>query len=142
MTAWNLVRHLFLPALFTRAGDFHLSVDGGDIHDLGEIAVAVTVVVVIACPCGTGKHGGGKGGDIQFLFAEDILGNNPPPYPRHSKQYREIYKMMEAIQQERIAAFKDYIADVQGGTFPSPEHVIKAPEGLMDAFLDAVEKES
>ena len=33
----------------------------------------------------TSSIGGGSGGDIQFLFAEDILGNNPPPYPRHSK---------------------------------------------------------
>ncbi len=24
-------------------------------------------------------------GDIQFLFAEDILGNTKGPYPRHSK---------------------------------------------------------
>ena len=90
----------------------------------------------------TSSIGGGKGGDIQFLFAEDILGNNPPPYPRHSKQYREIYKMMQAIQEERIAAFKEYVTDVQGGTFPAPQHVIKAPDGLMDAFLDAVDKEN
>ena len=34
----------------------------------------------------TSSIGAGSGGDIQFLFAEDILGNNPPPYPRHSKQ--------------------------------------------------------
>jgi 3-methyl-2-oxobutanoate hydroxymethyltransferase len=90
----------------------------------------------------TSSIGGGKGGDLQFLFAEDILGNNPPPYPRHSKQYREIYKMMQAIQEERIAAFKEYVADVQAGTFPAPQHVIMAPDGLMDEFLDAVEKET
>ncbi len=90
----------------------------------------------------TSSIGGGKGGDLQFLFAEDILGNNPPPYPRHSKQYREIYKMMQAIQDERIAAFKEYVADVREGTFPAPEHVIKAPDGLISDFLDAVEKES
>ena len=34
----------------------------------------------------TSSIGAGSGGDIQFLFAEDVLGNNPPPYPRHSKQ--------------------------------------------------------
>jgi 3-methyl-2-oxobutanoate hydroxymethyltransferase len=90
----------------------------------------------------TSSIGGGKGGDLQFLFAEDILGNNPPPYPRHSKQYREIYKMMQAIQDERIAAFKEYVADVREGTFPAPEHIIKAPDGLITDFLDAVERES
>ena len=29
----------------------------------------------------TSSIGAGSGGDIQFLFADDILGNNPPPYP-------------------------------------------------------------
>ena len=41
----------------------------------------------------TSSIGAGSGGDIQFLFADDILGNNAPPYPRHSKQYRLLYKM-------------------------------------------------
>lgn len=89
----------------------------------------------------TSSIGGGGGGDIQFLFAEDILGNKPPPWPRHSKQYRELHKMLAKIQEERIAAFKEYIADCRSGAFPAPEHVIQAPDGLMDSFLDAVEKE-
>ena len=88
----------------------------------------------------TSSIGAGSGGDIQFLFAEDILGNNPPPYPRHSKQYREIYKLQQAIQAERVAGFKEYIADVKQGAFPGPEHVIKAPDGLIDAFVDAIEE--
>ena len=83
--------------------------------------------------------GGGGGGDIQFLFAEDILGNNPPPYPRHSKQYRDLYKMKEAMQAERVAGFKAFIDDVQSGGFPAEEHVIKTPNQLMDGFLAAVE---
>lgn len=57
----------------------------------------------------TSSIGAGSGGDIQFLFAEDILGNHQPPYPRHSKQYRNLYKMQEAIQAERIAGFTDFI---------------------------------
>lgn len=88
----------------------------------------------------TSSIGGGAGGDIQFLFADDILGNNPPPYPRHSKQYREIYKMKEAMQAERVAGFKEFIADVQSGAFPAPEHVIKASDTLVDDFLAAVDK--
>lgn len=50
---------------------------------LTEIAKRTTVV--------TSSIGAGSGRDIQFLFAEDILGNNPPPYSRHPKQYRELY---------------------------------------------------
>ena len=90
----------------------------------------------------TSSIGAGSGGDIQFLFAEDVLGNNPPPYPRHSKQYREIYKLKEAIQQERIGGFKEFIADVQDGGFPDASRVIKAPDSLMGKFLSAVEKDA
>jgi 3-methyl-2-oxobutanoate hydroxymethyltransferase len=84
----------------------------------------------------TSSIGAGSGGDIQFLFAEDILGSNPPPYPRHSKQYRSLYKMREAMQTERIAGFREFIDDVQAGGFPGPEHVIEAPENLINAFVD------
>lgn len=84
----------------------------------------------------TSSIGAGSGGDIQFLFAEDILGSNPPPYPRHSKQYRSLYKMREAMQAERIAGFREFIDDVQAGEFPGPEHVIDAPENLISAFVD------
>ncbi len=94
---------------------------------LAEISKRTTLV--------TSSIGAGGGGDIQFLFAEDILGNNRPPYPRHSKQYRELYKMQEAIQAERVSGFKEFIADVRSGGFPGPGHVVNAPEGLIDAFV-------
>lgn len=87
----------------------------------------------------TSSIGAGSGGDIQFLFAEDILGDNPPPYPRHSKQYRELYKMKQAMQMERVAGFKDFVDDVRQGGFPGPEHVITAPDGLIGAFVKEVD---
>ena len=86
----------------------------------------------------TSSIGAGGGGDIQFLFAEDILGNNGPPYPRHSKQYRDMFKMKQAMQAERIAGFKEFIEDVRSGGFPAPGHVVKAPPGLIEAFVAAV----
>jgi len=87
----------------------------------------------------TSSIGGGSGGDIQFLFAEDILGNNSPPYPRHSKQYRNLYKMKQEMQAERVAGFKEFVDDVQQGRFPAAEHVIKASGSLIGDFLAAVE---
>ncbi len=88
----------------------------------------------------TSSIGAGSGGDIQFLFAEDILGNNGPPYPRHSRQYRNLHAMAQAMQAERVGGFRDFIADVRGGRFPGPEHVVQAPEGLMEAFVERVGK--
>jgi len=87
----------------------------------------------------TSSIGGGAGGDIQFLFAEDILGNNPPPYPRHSKQYKNLYKMKQEMQAERVAGFKEFVDDVKSGNFPGPEHMIKAPADLIKEFLDELD---
>ena len=88
----------------------------------------------------TSSIGAGSGGDIQFLFADDILGNNPPPYPRHSKQYRHLYKMKEEMQKERVAGFTEFVEDVRGGAFPGSEYVIRAPDGLIDDFLGSLDE--
>nr|MCU0721886.1 3-methyl-2-oxobutanoate hydroxymethyltransferase [Pirellula sp.] len=85
--------------------------------------------------------GAGSGGDIQFMFAEDILGNHEPPFPRHTKQYRNLFQMEQAIQQERVGGFRDFIADVKEGKFPGPEHIVKTPAGLIDQFLATVDSE-
>ena len=116
---------------FEEAGAYAVEVEVIPSELLAEISKRTSLM--------TSSIGAGSGGDIQFLFAEDILGNNPPPYPRHSKQYRDVYKLQQALQAERIGGFKDYIADVQSGGFPGPEHTIAAPKGLMDDFRDAVE---
>jgi len=85
--------------------------------------------------CASSSIGAGSGGDIQFLFAEDILGNHAPPFPRHTKQYRNLFKMEQAMQVERVEGFRDYINDVKSSGFPGPEHVVKAPQGLIEQFL-------
>jgi 3-methyl-2-oxobutanoate hydroxymethyltransferase len=90
----------------------------------------------------TSSIGAGSGGDIQFMFAEDILGNHEPPFPRHTKQYRNLFKMEQAIQAERVGGFRDYIHDVKNGSFPGPEHIVKAPQGLIEQFLSELETRS
>jgi 3-methyl-2-oxobutanoate hydroxymethyltransferase len=90
----------------------------------------------------TSSIGGGNGGDIQFLFADDILGNNPPPYPRHSKQYRNFYKMKQEMQRERVTGFKEFVDEVRSGAFPDAKHVIKAPSQMIEAFLAATDEDT
>ena len=113
------------------AGAYAVEVEVIPARLLAEISQRTTLL--------TSSIGAGSGGDIQFLFAEDILGNNPPPYPRHSKQYRLLYKMKEEMQAERVAGFKEFAADVRKGRFPGPEHVINAPDDVIGAFVEAVE---
>ena len=78
--------------------------------------------------------GGGKGGDCQYLFACDVLGTNTGHVPRHSKQYANLSKEFDRIQEMRIGAFKDWVGDVQSGAWPDAPYVVSAPKAEMDAF--------
>ena len=56
--------------------------------------------------------GSGNGCDVQFLFADDILGASEGPFPRHSKQYCNLFKEAQRIQKIRVNAFKDFIDEL------------------------------
>lgn len=116
--------------IFENAGAYAVEVEVIPEDLLIEISKRTTLL--------TSSIGAGKGGDIQFLFADDILGNNGPPYVRHSKQYRDLYKMKQDMQLERVAGFKEFIDEVKNGNFPKKEHVIPTPDGLIDEFLKKI----
>jgi len=118
---------------FEKAGAWAVEVEVIPAALLAEITKRTTLL--------TSSIGAGSGGDIQFLFADDILGNNGPPYPRHSKQYRNMFKMRQEMQAERIAGFKEFIADVKSGAFPAREHIVEAPDGLIRAFVEQAGRE-
>ena len=78
--------------------------------------------------------GGGKGGDCQYLFACDVLGTNTGHVPRHSKQYANLAKEFDRIQELRIGAFKEWVGEVQSGAWPEAPYIVAAPKAEMDAF--------
>ena len=119
---------------FEAAGAYAVEVEVIPEDLLKEISKRTTLL--------TSSIGAGSGGDMQFLFAEDILGNNPPPYPRHSKQYRELYKLKQQMQELRVSGFKEFVQDINEGGFPGPEHVIPTPSGLIEEFVKKVESGS
>ena len=79
--------------------------------------------------------GAGPGGDAQYLFAEDVLGYTRGHKPRHAKQYRNFRSEYDRLQTERIAAFKEFKADVDSGAYPAPEHLVPIAETEFTAFL-------
>ncbi|THF55281.1 3-methyl-2-oxobutanoate hydroxymethyltransferase [Ollibium composti] len=80
--------------------------------------------------------GAGTGCDAQYLFAEDILGANRGHMPRHSKVYRNFAAEYDRLQQERIAAFREYVADVESWAYPEEKHIVRMPPDELKAFLD------
>ena len=83
--------------------------------------------------------GAGTGCDAQYLFAEDILGTNRGHMPRHSKVYRNFAAEYDRLQAERIAAFKEFIADVNSLAYPEEKHIVRMPPDELSAFLGQLE---
>lgn len=78
--------------------------------------------------------GSGTGCDTQFLFSDDILGDYDERIPRHAKAYRNFRAEFDRLQQERIAAFGEYVADVKEGRFPEASHLVEMDEEEFQNF--------
>ena len=84
--------------------------------------------------------GSGNGCDVQFLFADDILGASEGPFPRHSKQYCNLFKETQRIQKIRVNAFKDFIDEVNTDIFPSNNFEVEVTEEFVDRFCNYLDK--
>jgi len=61
----------------------------------------------------------GGGCDAQYLFADDMLGANCGHVPHHSKAYRNFAAEFDCLQNERVAALREYVGEVENGAFPN-----------------------
>ena len=84
--------------------------------------------------------GSGNGCDVQFLFADDILGASKGPFPRHSKQYCNLFKEAQRIQKIRVNAFKDFIDEVNTNIFPSNKFEVEVTEEFVERFCNYLDK--
>lgn len=83
--------------------------------------------------------GSGTGCDTQFLFSDDILGEYEDRPPRHAKVYRNFLEEYRRLQAERVAAFREYVADVRSGEFPGAQHLIEIDDGEFRTFSESLE---
>jgi 3-methyl-2-oxobutanoate hydroxymethyltransferase len=79
--------------------------------------------------------GAGPHADAQYLFAEDVLGHTAGHKPRHGKTYRNFAVEFQRLQQERIAAFGEFVADVNSRNYPAPEHIVPINDAEFEAFI-------
>ena len=87
-------------------------------HNLARFLCSQTNLILMSL-------GSGSGCDTQFLFSDDILGDYEERPPRHAKAYRNFLSEHRRLQMERIAAFREYIADVHEGRFPERCHLVE-----------------
>lgn len=79
--------------------------------------------------------GAGTGCDAQYLFADDILGQTQGKMPRHGKVYRDFNAEYARLQDERIAAFGEFKADVDSLAYPEDRHIVKMDPAELDQFM-------
>lgn len=98
---------------------------------VAEVITKCTPMIMLGM--GAGPHA-----DAQYLFAEDILGHTSGHRPRHAKTYRNFAVEYARLQQERIAAFREFIADVNAGAYPQPKHAVPIADEQFETFRTAV----
>ncbi len=86
--------------------------------------------------------GSGPGCDTQFLFSDDILGDYEERPPRHAKAYRNFAAEYRRLQEERVAAFREYVADVHEGRFPDRSHLVEMDPARLEEIVSALQTEN
>jgi 3-methyl-2-oxobutanoate hydroxymethyltransferase len=110
MKIWEMVRR------YEEAGAFGAEIEVVPPQVAAEISRRTSLFMV--------SMGSGSGCDSQYLFACDVLGYNRGHVPRHAKRYRNFAAEFDRLQNERIAAFKEYARDVASNGFPEAAQIV------------------
>ena len=114
-------------------------------QDAGAITVELEVVPVEVATAITSRLElliwsmcSGLGCDAQSLFSEDILGENRGHIPRHAKVKvcRDFAGELDRLQDERVAAYREFIGDIGTGAFPEEGQVVRMDPQERARFLD------
>jgi 3-methyl-2-oxobutanoate hydroxymethyltransferase len=103
--------------------------------EIEVVPVEVAAAISARTPLLMWSMGAGAGCDAQYLFAVDVLGENRGHMPRHSKVYRNFAAEHDRLQAERVAAFREYVADVESGAYPEDRHILHMPKAELETFL-------
>jgi 3-methyl-2-oxobutanoate hydroxymethyltransferase len=87
---------------FEEAGAFALEMEVVPAVVAAEITQRVSILTI--------SLGSGTRCDATYLFSADLLGENRGHIPRHARVYRNFAAERDRLQQERIDAYREYIA--------------------------------
>ncbi len=112
------------------AGVYCVEVEVTAADALTEISRRTSVVTI--------SLGSGGGGDVDYLFQEDICGINDSN-PRHAKAYGDLRTLQARLYRERVAALRAFHDDVAGGGFPPAENTVMMHPSEHDKLIDGLE---
>ncbi len=86
--------------------------------------------------------GAGSGGDVIFLFFEDIVGETKNiKMPRHAKSWGDGNKILNELNLERSKAISAFKNDVEKSKYPNSDYTISMDDGELDKLINELEKE-
>ncbi len=109
-----------------RAGAFAVEIEVVPSHVATELTKRTTLLTM--------SMGSGPGCNTQYLFSDDILGENTGHVPRHAKVYRDFAATRRQMHAEAVDAFREYSSDVAAGLFPTEEHLVPLDPEEQEAF--------
>lgn len=80
--------------------------------------------------------GAGAAGHAQYLFTDDVLGQNRGKIPRHAKVYADFAAEQDRLQALRVEAMGRFVTDVHGGDYPAPQYLVDCDSDVVQAFRD------
>ena len=83
--------------------------------------------------------GSGHGGDVIYLFMEDICGEQIKR-PKHARSFGNILKLKELIKEERLSALKNFHYSSTVGDYPSDKEIAKIEDNEYESFLSQLDK--
>ena len=84
--------------------------------------------------------GSGTGGDVIFLFFEDICGETKGiRKPRHAKSYGDGNSIKLELKNERLRSIQAFKNDVTESNFPSSEYTIKMNKGEKELLVEKLD---
>jgi 3-methyl-2-oxobutanoate hydroxymethyltransferase len=113
------------------------------LEEAGAFAVEIEVVphsITQAIAERTGlfliSMGAGAAGHAQYLFSDDVLGQNRGKVPRHAKRYADFATEMDRLQEMRVAAMGRFVRDVHAGDYPAPQYLVDCDAEVVSQFRD------
>jgi 3-methyl-2-oxobutanoate hydroxymethyltransferase len=85
--------------------------------------------------------GAGSAGHAQYLFSDDVLGQNRGHVPRHAKVYADLAAEYDRLQAMRVTAMTAFADEVHQRLYPAPQHLVDSDPEVVGAFRDWLDRE-
>ena len=83
--------------------------------------------------------GCGKSGDAVFVFVSDLCGESECP-PKHAHAFGNLAPLHQQLYDERVAALKEFHAEVAAMNFPYSEQTVSMQAGEEEKLEEALDK--